>query len=357
MRTVDEQASDSFKSSQRTWIRSAIAVGVDGFEAHVEGRIDPAKALGIAKKHSASEATLPETRVSYRITGYDDRPAVLSSWSSYVKRGGQWFVAADDDGEVIGLQTNRDPLAAAEMIATDSEHFTVLGTAAKRGRANEVASIAEEAMTRLDRTVSLDWSRRVPIVIVDSAEEAADLLDTHADTADFVAFVSYRLVRDQGFAADAPRLYVQDANLASNPRESQVGTFVHELMHAATSTQAGPFTPVWLQEGLAEWVRLGKPFAFAQAVGVEAPERSLPTPAAFSASGTEMQDAYRNATSAVATLSARHGPEAPLRLFGATGARSMQPGTPSWNLDEAFRSTFGGSLDSFVDEWRGPTIA
>lgn len=341
MATVDN-ADPGFVERQRNWIRTAVMAGVVDHSSEVESGVDPARSLGL------DGASLLETTLSYRIGEYDDRPRVLSVWYTFVERDGRWLVSSDSDGLAVGLESDVDALGLEPSTVVRSENFVVIAPVDRPGRASEVAALAEEARREVALGGDLQWSGRMPVFVVRGPKEAAEVLDVRSDTAQFVAFVAYRLLREGPVQTDAPRLYVQDANLSGQSRAAQLGAFVHELTHAAMSARTTTITPVWLQEGIAEWVRLGRP-----AVGAGTPgEEGLPPDSAFS--GAELQAAYRESASAVAFMAGRHGESAPLALFDAIEKRGEGPGTPSYRIDEAFVETTGESMAAFVEAWRGP---
>ena len=350
MRTVDPNATDEFKDSQRLAFGGLSKLPLARFElrAATNSGEAPAKALGLAEKYGADDARLVETEQSIRIDSYDDRPSIDKLHMSYVKRDGNWYVAATDDGVSIGLSSARNIWDMGSIDTLTSEHFLTVFRPDQRSRATALTAIAEQAMAKFQQRWPQPWSQRIPIIVPASPQEAASLLDTPADVAQFVAFVSYRTSREPQWTVGAPRMFAQEANLSVNSDESQQDTIVHELAHAATSSMTGPFTPQWLHEGLAEYVRLGKAADIAPGT---TGKLELPPAQAFAGSGAELQNAYRDAASAVSFLASIKGSDAPLGVFEAIGSRRLVAGTPAFNTNDAFRSVTGISLDDFIAQW------
>lgn len=204
-------------------------------------------------------------------------------------------------------------------------------------------------MTRFIRDWPMRWHAKIPLILPADAQQAATLLRLSNDVARFAAFTSYQPIRDVDWQASPPRLFAEDENLVGASVKSQQGTIVHELVHAASASLTGPATPVWLQEGLAEWIRLGKPVSKADATVA----KTLPDGAAFNSSdGQTLTNAYASATAAVEFLAGAKGADAPLKLLEAMGSRRVTVGSPAYNTDQAMQETTGWTLTQFESAWR-----
>ena len=306
--------------------------------------------LDLAKQHGADLAYLPKTTRTYRLGSFDTLPAVDEFFYTYVQRSGRWYIAADDDMALLGLQNSPSLFDFGPVVTTQSTHFLVLAGAENAARAKELDAIAEEGIAALTVRLKLSWSERIPILVPDSPKQAADLLRTTNDVANFVAFVGYTPIRDDdSYTITAPRVFSQEENLAAQSRSRQVSTFTHELTHAATAPQGGPFTATWIHEGLAEYIRNNRPATYPYPTNT----RSVPEASAFSSSGATLTNAYQASTSAMAYVAQLGGPDAPERLFLALGKRRVTPGTSTYNVDAAFQSVLGMGLTEFQRKWLG----
>nr|MDQ3758064.1 hypothetical protein [Actinomycetota bacterium] len=291
---------------------------------------------------------LPETRASYRLEGYDDRDAVDVLWLTFVRRDGAWYVAADDDVAAVGLDSARNLWDDGPVRVRRTEHFLVLSHPDKAKRADELVAMAEEAHVAFGRVWPHPWSGRIPLIVPTSTDQLEAMLQSTIDLDKFVAFVSYGFVRDTGFEATAPRLFVQDATFSRNSRRYQVQTLVHELVHAAAAPSTGPFQPTWLHEGLAEWLATGRPAAAAPPKGSDG---TAPRSYEFT---TGAQDAivraYAEARTLVAALGRAHSPA---DLFRALGEARVAPGDEDHHVDAAMRRLFGIGTADLEAQWRG----
>src|SRR5204862_7817942 len=148
--------------------------------------------------------------------------------------------------------------------------------------------------------------------------ELAALIESTFDLTNFVAFVNYVGIRDSGFEPTAPRIFIQDRNLSRYPRDFQVRTLSHELVHAAASSLAGPLIPAWVHEGIADWIAKGRPTGERRPGGSDG---VLPRDYEFVTGGSSgIVRAYSESRSALSYLSSRFGLGAPSRFFATLGA-------------------------------------
>jgi hypothetical protein len=158
-------------------------------------------------------------------------------------------------------------------------------------------------------------------------------------------------VRDDGWTATAPRIYIQDRNLSRYQRPFQLQTLVHELVHAAAVPIAGPYVPNWVHEGVADWVAGGRRLD-------ERPPRGsdgvLPRDHEFSTGGTaSIVRAYDESRSAVSALAALAGRSAPSALVASAGRPTVAAGSVDFLTDAALRRVAGFGIDDLQRRWKG----
>jgi hypothetical protein len=297
----------------------------------------------------APDRFLPETRATYRFRDYDDRDAVDTLWWTYVQRDGRWYVTADDAVADLGLDTTRNIWDLGPVRVVAKPHFLVISHPEQAQRADALADIAEEAIGILGQRWDRPWSGRIPLILPGSVGELETILQSTFDLDNFVAFVVYGSVRDDGWTPTAPRIYIQDRNLSRYQRPFQLQTLVHELVHAASVPLAGPYIPSWVHEGVADWVAGGRRID-------ERPPRGsdgvLPRDDEFSTGGTaSIVRAYDEARSAVSTLAGVAGRGAPSALVASAGAPKVTPGSVEYLTDSAVRRVAGISLDELQRRW------
>ena len=344
--TVDPQAPASFRQAQARAFDGLRSLPLTSYK--LTARVEDTGDLD-----DRPEAFLPETRAAYRIEGYDDRDAVDTLWLTFVQRDGRWYVGADEDLVALGLDTARNLWDFGPVRLLRTEHFLVLAHPDKAARADELAALAEEAYAAFAGRWSQPWSGRIPMVVPSSVDQLEQMLQSTIDLDKFVAFVSYGVVRDDDGdpQTTAPRLFVQDATFSRNSCPFQVQTLVHELVHAATAAATGPFTPVWLHEGLADWVATGRPGPTRPPAGGDG---TAPRPYEFTTgSHAGIVRTYGEARTLVGSLAGAHGGEAPVALFRALGEVRTAPGDEDHHVEAVLRKLHGVGIADVEMQWRG----
>ena len=347
--TVDPRAPAAFKTAQGRLFDGLRTVRLGAFDLHA--RVDGTGDLGVglSQRYGGARVFLPETRMVYRLEGYDDRDAIDNLWYTYVQRDGKWYVGGDADLEDVGLLTARGLWDFGAVQAQQTEHFVILSHPEQAERARALVDIAEEAALTHASRWEQPWSGRVPMVLPGSIEELADILQSTFDLTKFVAFVVYQPVRDDGWATTAPRMYVQDRNLSRYARPFQLTTLAHELDHAAVAPYAGPAIPAWVHEGVADWVASGGSTTERKPSGSDG---VLPRDFEFTTgSGTAIVRNYAESRSAISYLAARFGAGAPSRFIRALGELGPVAGSVDHNVDATLRRLFGVSLTAFQSGW------
>jgi hypothetical protein len=346
--TVDPDAPKAFREAQGRLFDGLRSVPIESYalEARTEDTGDLAGGVGLKY---GGPVQLPETRQRMRLRGFDARDAVDSLWLSFVQRGGRWYVAGDEDVAAVGLDTARGmwDFAPVEVLAT--EHLLTIFHPAQRDRAEALSAIAEEAIGVLRARWDQPWPERIPMILPADTDELELLLQSTIDLDKFLAFVSYGSVRDEGWDATAPRIYIQDQNLAKYDRGFQVETLVHELAHAAGAPLAGPFVSNWVHEGVADWIATGRSTKERKPTGSDG---RLPRDFEFSTgSQSHILEAYKESRSAVSFLASKKGVAAPTAFFRELGSVRVAPGSTDHQIDAALQRAAGTGLSDVEGGW------
>ena len=348
--TVDPQAPAEFRAAQARQFDGLVTVPMGSFELRATVEDSGDLGVGLASRYGGARVFLPETRLVYRLAGYDDRDAVDRLWLTFVERDGAWYVAGDSDLEPLGLETDRQLWDFGPVVQQRSEHVLVLSHAEQADRAAALASMTEEAVAAFNARWDRPWSGKVPVVLPGSVDELERLLESTVDLDKFVAFAGYGVIQDdEGWMATAPRVFVQDDRLGRYSREGQVETLVHELAHFAGAPLAGPFVPGWVHEGVADWVATGRRSGERRPGGGDAllpRDYELTTGAAAA-----IVRSYRESRTAISTLAAEEGAAAPIAFFVELGALRVAPGSVDHNADTALRAATGMTLGQLESAW------
>lgn len=373
--TVDPSAPAEFRAAQRRSFEGLASLPLASYALQARTFDTGDLSAAAAGRHGGSRTFLPETRQVYRFRDYDDRDAVEQLWLTFVERGDKWYVASDSDLEPLGLESSHQLWDLGPVRFKSTEHFLVMSHPQQAQRADALAVIAEEGMAGLGPVWDQPWSGRIPLVLPGSVEELQRILQSTVDLDKFVAFVSYSAIDDgagrgggprlgkkagvgapagkdspdSGYLPTAPRIFIQDDRLAGYGRPFQVSTLVHELSHAAAAPLVGPFIPVWVHEGVSEWVASGRPTRERRPRGGDT---ELPRDHEFSTGSSEsIVRSYRESRAAMSLLAAEKGTGAPTAFFRALGEAHVEPGSTDHQVDAALRRTTGMNLSELQDRW------
>jgi hypothetical protein len=132
---------------------------------------------------------------------------------------------------------------------------------------------------------------------------------------------------------------------------------MHEITHLASAAVTADITPRWLAEGLAEYVanlHTGQSVATAAAelraqIAKGRLPTTLPSDAAFGASGSVLAAQYEQAWLACRLIATRAGQSGLLRFYRAVGT-ALAPRAEA--VASAFRSVLHETQSAFVGQWR-----
>jgi hypothetical protein len=349
--TVDQAATDEFKVRQGRLFDGLRSLPLASYDLRLRTDEVPDLAAGLAGRYPGAEAVfLPPVEAHYRLTGIDTVDAVDGYYYTFLLRGGRWRIVSDRDVEDVGLPSSRNLWDYGPVDQQRSAHFTVLHDPADRKRAETLSAFCEQAYARVRTTFGRPVPDQIVVVLPHTLDQLRDILQATFDLTNFVAFASASVDRDHGWDSTAPRVYVQDANLARSRRDFQLQTFHHEFTHVAAFALAGPFVPSWIHEGLADWMAEGEP----PPEKVDGSDSILPHDWEFTTGGGEsILRAYDESTSAMGFLAARKGPNAPLDLLARVGEQRVAPGTSEYRVDQGLRAIYGAGFDQFQKDWHG----
>jgi hypothetical protein len=347
--TLDPQAPGAFKEAQGRLFDGLRQVPLESYSLEVRTRDTGDLGGRFRARYGGARTFLPETRQRHRIRGYDDRDAADSLWLTFVERDGRWYIGGDTDLSPLGLDTTRGLWDFGPVQVLPGEHIVVLHHPAQAERARALLDVTEEAVRVLSGRWDLPWSQKIPLILPGSVDELEEILQSTIDLDKFVAFVAYSPVRDEGYDVTAPRIYIQDRNLGRYNRQFQVETLVHELAHAAAVPHAGPHIPIWVHEGLADWVATGRATNERRPGGSDG---RLPRDYEFTTGSQEsIVRAYGEARSAISRLAGAKGVGTPTALLKAAGEPRSAPGNADHHIDAALRGTAGLGFADLETLW------
>ncbi len=349
--TVDIAATDDFKIRQGRLFDGLRSLPLESYELELRTDEVPDLAAGLAARYPGAEAVfLPPVEAGYRLTGIDTIDAVDGYYYTFLLRDGRWRIVSDRDLEDVGLPSARNLWDYGPVHQQRTDHFTILHDPADRKRAEALGTLCEQGYVRLKSAFDKAIPTQIVVVLPHTLDQLREILQATFDLSNFVAFASAAVDRDDDWKATAPRVYVQDMNLARSRRDFQLQTFHHEFTHVSAFALAGPFVPSWVHEGVADWMAGGEK----SPSKVDGSDGVLPEDWEFTTGGAEsIIRAYDESTSAMAFLAARKGKTAPLDLLAEIGELRVAPGTAEYRVDQSLQAVYGAGLAQFQKDWNG----
>lgn len=361
MATIDAQAR-SFRRRQRLFFDSAARLPLGRYRLEADWRRygDLVRERDRAA-YDADAVALPLTVERYRIRGFDRADAVEELFYTFVKRGGKWFIADDNDLDAVAMYSARHLWDQGEIEIDRSRHFLSLrhGCDAPIGCVPVDANLLRSAETALERVRDhwpAAWSEKVPVLAPSNVSELSRMLQATFPLDTFVAFAYSSEDQSEGIDYTGHRILLNPSAFASRTGEAELNILAHELLHVASRDLSGPFIPFFVEEGIAEYVGgagdpRGQDF-LASRLAAGAVDGRLPRDHEFLlGSGDSIFLSYVESASAMTYFVDRYGSDALVRLYSAAGRPDLAAGTSRYHVDRAFRRTTGADLRSFERSW------
>jgi hypothetical protein len=296
---------------------------------------------------------------SYRLDGYDARARPFESYFSVIRRGGQWLLADDTDG---GTQPQLWDLPSFTVVKGRASLVAGTGPAS---RLRPYAALADRAVSRVTAVWGRDWNRRLVVVVPRNGAGMAELVGQEAGSVDQVAAVTDGPFDAEG-RAGADRVVVNPTAFSTLEERGKQVVVTHEATHVAIRATTTRPVPLWLSEGMADYIGYRDVSASTEAVAsallakVRAGKgpKSLPDAAAFDPSRTTIGPNYNAAWLAVRRIAERWGTPTLARFYreAATAPAGSTGGDPSdaeveAATAQAFASVLHTSVRAFTKDW------
>jgi hypothetical protein len=361
-------SSPDFVTRQQRLFRGFQAVPVASLSYQVawDRRGDMVRDSDRALYGGAEGVSIPLTEERYRITGFDRRDAVEDFYFTYVKRNGTWLIAEDTDLDDITLYSARHLWDFGRVEVERSDHFMMLTHPCKKPACDSLGedflAFAEAGLERARRYWLGPWTERVVVLVPRSGEELERIIQSTFDLENFVAFAYSTVDAMNGIDYTGHRIIPNPKAFAGRASDSVLQILAHELLHIATRDSAGPFIPIFVDEGFADYAgndAAPEALAFFNAdVASGLFNGQLPEDFEFTVGdGTDIYRSYQKAQSAVRYFIDRFGLQAFNRFYRRLGRVEIQPGTARFHIDRAFRATTGLTYERFQEAWTSSIAA
>jgi hypothetical protein len=302
------------------------------------------------KDRLGQDALVVRVDLAYRVRGYDLRTVESERVMAFVEDGGTWKVGADVDTGAF-----RSPWDVTPVTAYRGESALVLN-ASTSVSGSELQRISDAAVESVNSFWGRDWDRRVVVIVPASQKQLGTLLRREADRYDNLSAVATSELSGDSLAGAANRVWV---NPGTWGRVTPVGRQIvlrHEITHVATGAAVPSAFPIWLEEGLAEYIGYrGSGVAssivaqdlFEEVRSGEVPA-DLPDREGFGPTSPDLSLAYQGSWWAMRVIEARGGSEAVLGVYRA----ALDAPDPETADEFALQQVLGVSREEFVREWQ-----
>lgn len=354
--------SEDFVDRQRKLFRGLSDVPLASFRYRVawERRGDLVRAQDKARYLGAEEVSIPLTEERYRIAGYDRAEAVEDLFYTFVKQNDEWLIAEDSDLNDITMYSARHLWDFGPLRSSESEHFLMLEHPCRksgcRSMGEDFLDLAEQGWDQARRYWDGPFQRRIVVLVPRTGDELKRIIQSTFDLENFVAFAYSTVDPLDGVDYTGHRIIPNPKAFEGRDPNSVLQILAHELLHVATRESAGPFVPIFVDEGFADYVGYSDdPSALAffnSDVAAGLFNGQLPEDFEFTiGDGTEIYRSYQKAQSAVRFFIDRFGLRAFNRFYRFLGRKEIAAGTARYHIDQAFRRTTGMGYDAFQRAW------
>jgi hypothetical protein len=293
-----------------------------------------------------------------RVRGYDPQPALEDLYLTFVLRDGRWMIASDSDLGDTGILSGRRLWEGGPIVTRKSAHFLFVSHPRLASSAGPVLQAAERALGRVERAWPLSWRKKVMILAPSTTFELQRMIQATFDVDVFVAFAASGVDRAEDWDLAGHRIMLNRESFNRYSGGVREEILTHELLHIATREDSGPMIPIFVEEGVAEWVT-GSTSTAVLAGRVQAGDfdRRLPLDHEFTTgSDSDIITAYQESTAAVEFAADRFGDDVIAELYDAVGEARRVPGTWRFHLDQAMRDTLGVGYRRFERDWGRWTV-
>ncbi|NGO68113.1 hypothetical protein [Streptomyces boncukensis] len=300
-----------------------------------------------------------EARLRYRLKGHDRAASTAVEKLELVRAAGRWRVSGE------AADSERQLWEQGELTVVRGERSLVLGVGRSRRTLRALARTADRAVPAVSGAWPRDWQRTLVVEAPASVPDLARLLGEPASAAGTYEGIAAVTTGEAGGPGrrDAPadRIVVNPRAYGVLSAEGRQIVTTHEATHVATRRQTTSATPMWLSEGLADWVAyrsspLGRRGAaaiapeLAREVRETGPPRALPTDRdfRFGSDADQLARAYQGGWLACRMIAERWGERRLVSLYERVG----RSGTDTKGADRALRAELGVGEKEFTGLWR-----
>jgi hypothetical protein len=321
------------------------------------GTPEPAPALSVERvAQLGPDAWVSRVAGRYSLAGFDTATRDFESYFTVVRRGAEWRLVDDTDG---GTQVQLWDLPKFTVVRSATTLVVGSGPAS---RLRPYLTLGNLAVKRVDAVWTAPWNTRLVLVVPGTAAQMAEQVGADKDGVGQVAAVTDGPFDLRG-RAGADRVVVNPGAFANLQTRGKQVVVTHETTHVAIRATTNRPVPLWLSEGMADYVgyrdigatRTQVAAALLDRVRAGKGPEALPTAGDFDPSHTTIAPSYNAAWLAVNRIVDRYGSAALIRFYLAaattTDPSSSASTDPDANVAKAFGTVLHTSQAAFTKEW------
>jgi len=320
------------------------------------GETDLARRKHKRRYRNADDVYIPRVEESYRFKGYDDADFVNSLFFTFVLRDGQWLIAADDD--LKGRRTTeRNLWDYGPVVQSRRRNVALIQHPCHEAGCVELGAsfiqVAEKARRKVMQRWKGPWNGRVVVLATSSRREVRRIIDVDYAISNFAAF-AFSPYQKAGYSP--ARIVVDRTTLSARSPDILELILTHEMAHVATRKASGPHIPLWVEEGLAEWMSRtpgdDADLYYANQVAAGVVQPRLPTDRQFRGGNPEeLFLHYQSSRTAVAYFIEQWGYGKFVRFYKLLGDSHNEFGSGAKHLRSTMRRVTGLSPSKFARQW------
>lgn len=295
-----------------------------------------------------SDRATADVTVLHRIAGFDAVPAVVTERITLARSAGGWRVMKEKPAGALPLW-KADQLSIAR-----ADGVIAIGVGAVPSeQLARVARLESRALAAVSQVLPQHGDTRAVVVLPESQGLLESLLDRDSGSMQRIAALT--TASGEG-TSGAERVWVNPDTFAGLEPVGRDIVLRHETTHLVVRAATTAATPMWLEEGFAEYVGyrgsgvtldVAARDVLEQVASGQVP-RALPSSELFRPDNPQLAAAYHQAWLACLVMANRWGTEGLVRLYDATATGS---GAPEDNVDAALAAQ-GSSRAEVVSQWR-----
>jgi hypothetical protein len=304
---------------------------------------------GQLTRYGTTPTYAPTVTFSYEIDGFDSSPVTATEVDTFVLRDGAWLFASDSDfGPPSPQIWQQGPLYVVR-----GRSSLVIAQQQTAAQAQAVADEVDRDVPTVTATWGTDWPQRAVVLLPATSTELGALVGESGDLSQIAAVESSEVGGDELSGA---RIAINPAPYASLSALGRQVVITHELTHVASRAFTTTSSPLWLVEGLADYVGFSTADLPVPIVAAELQTRlrsgfaptALPTDLDFRSDAANLASTYEQAWLACRLIASKVGPAGLVAFYRSVGSSGLAPADA---VGRALRAQLHESTAQFTAAW------